>query len=408
PMDPDTDDDGLRDANEFNQYDTNPRSKDTDGDGLTDGKEITRYNTDPHSVDSNNDNLGDGIAVQMGLNPKETFADRVGRALNHADSISHDDVKKITKNGLSDFEKQQLVLWLNLDPYYKEAILKNESIVPMPDHMFYLRDWDRDGILNKNDNDIDQPKDSDRDAILDRFYNLNMDSDFDTGVDQVGERGDKKGRGSLEKSRVGRLDLFILYTDMEGNRFKPEARRLLAEEFARHNISIHYIEGATVNRGPTLSRKPSYYYKSELNQSKYGIVNHVVFVENMKEPVGGLALSVPYGGIGSISEYATPELQAHVVMHEFGHSLPGEYQKSNPPYAFFHVESGRTAMNTRKSYISYTDREWRLFKAYMDDLTYYRNVTHALSSPEFTTLPDRDRELFRGPPIDRQRVVETL
>ena len=54
PIDPDTDDDGLNDAEEFFAR-TNPRDHDTDGDGLWDLEEAKRWLTSPISVDSDGD-----------------------------------------------------------------------------------------------------------------------------------------------------------------------------------------------------------------------------------------------------------------------------------------------------------------------------------------------------------------
>ncbi len=54
PLDPDTDDDGLNDNEEFLAK-TNPRAKDTDGDGLWDSEEAKRWLTSPISIDSDGD-----------------------------------------------------------------------------------------------------------------------------------------------------------------------------------------------------------------------------------------------------------------------------------------------------------------------------------------------------------------
>ncbi len=54
PLDPDTDDDGLNDNEEFLAK-SNPRDKDTDGDGLWDGEERKRWLTSPISIDSDGD-----------------------------------------------------------------------------------------------------------------------------------------------------------------------------------------------------------------------------------------------------------------------------------------------------------------------------------------------------------------
>ncbi|KKK66338.1 hypothetical protein LCGC14_2965120, partial [marine sediment metagenome] len=52
PTDSDTDDDGLSDGDEVNNYQTDPRDSDTDGDGFRDGQE-SQMGTDPLSELSN-------------------------------------------------------------------------------------------------------------------------------------------------------------------------------------------------------------------------------------------------------------------------------------------------------------------------------------------------------------------
>ncbi|WP_306643236.1 hypothetical protein [Sanyastnella coralliicola] len=62
---PDTDNDGLCDAEEINIWGTDPLIQDTDGDGLTDGAEVFVTSTDPMNTDTNangcddlNENIG--------------------------------------------------------------------------------------------------------------------------------------------------------------------------------------------------------------------------------------------------------------------------------------------------------------------------------------------------------------
>lgn len=60
--------DGLSDAEE-EIYGTNPVRPDTDDDGLTDAEEVRVYNTDPLSADTDQDGMPDGWEVKYGLNP---------------------------------------------------------------------------------------------------------------------------------------------------------------------------------------------------------------------------------------------------------------------------------------------------------------------------------------------------
>lgn len=78
PLDPDTDADGLSDAEEIGM-ETDPLSADTDGDGLVDRQELF-LGTDPRSRDTDGDFLSDGWELSNGLDP-----------LDPSDGLSDDD-----------------------------------------------------------------------------------------------------------------------------------------------------------------------------------------------------------------------------------------------------------------------------------------------------------------------------
>ncbi len=64
PDDPDTDGDGIGDADE-RYYLTDPRSADTDGDGLTDYVELSDTYSEPTVMDTDGDGLNDGLEVNF-------------------------------------------------------------------------------------------------------------------------------------------------------------------------------------------------------------------------------------------------------------------------------------------------------------------------------------------------------
>lgn len=68
PCDPDTDDDGLSDAEEVLGFRTDPLVADSDGDHLLDAEEIA-IGTDPMSADSDGDGMPDGWEALNGLDP---------------------------------------------------------------------------------------------------------------------------------------------------------------------------------------------------------------------------------------------------------------------------------------------------------------------------------------------------
>lgn len=59
PLDSDSDDDGLNDGDEMTVHGSDPLVADTDGDGLNDGNEVNTHGSDPTKTDTDNDGLGD-------------------------------------------------------------------------------------------------------------------------------------------------------------------------------------------------------------------------------------------------------------------------------------------------------------------------------------------------------------
>lgn len=62
-LNPDTDNDGLKDGAEVKEYASNPINRDTDGDQLTDGDEVTLTHTSLTKPDTDGDQLNDGDEV---------------------------------------------------------------------------------------------------------------------------------------------------------------------------------------------------------------------------------------------------------------------------------------------------------------------------------------------------------
>jgi hypothetical protein len=68
-VEPDTDNDGLADAEEAS-LGTDPMNPDSDGDNLTDGEEVLSYGTNPLLADTDGDGFGDGVEINLyGSNP---------------------------------------------------------------------------------------------------------------------------------------------------------------------------------------------------------------------------------------------------------------------------------------------------------------------------------------------------
>ena len=77
PVSSDSDEDGIDDAYELNEYGTDPWYPDTDDDGLTDGVEV-QMGTAPLSADTDEDGLTDGAEVQCGTFPLSADTDNDG------------------------------------------------------------------------------------------------------------------------------------------------------------------------------------------------------------------------------------------------------------------------------------------------------------------------------------------
>jgi len=69
PWKADTDEDGLLDGEEIDEYGTSPLLNDTDGDNLADGLEYLIYGTDPLNNDTDSDGIFDGFEILYNLDP---------------------------------------------------------------------------------------------------------------------------------------------------------------------------------------------------------------------------------------------------------------------------------------------------------------------------------------------------
>jgi len=102
---PDSDEDGLSDANESIKYKTDPHNADTDGDGLIDGAELLEHNTDPRNGDSDSDDIPDGQEVKvLRTNPrnKDTDGDSISDGEEFNKYNSNPLNKDTDADGLSD------------------------------------------------------------------------------------------------------------------------------------------------------------------------------------------------------------------------------------------------------------------------------------------------------------------
>jgi hypothetical protein len=90
---PDTDGDGLTDAEE-ETLGTDPENSDTDADGLSDGEEVNTHSTNALDPDTDGDGMTDGWEVENGLDPRsdDSEADADGDGFsNHEEFLAGSD-----------------------------------------------------------------------------------------------------------------------------------------------------------------------------------------------------------------------------------------------------------------------------------------------------------------------------
>ncbi|QJE97464.1 discoidin domain-containing protein [Luteolibacter luteus] len=104
PDDDDTDDDGLKDGLELDQYFTNPFVADTDGDGLSDGAEVNgdpvhNFTSDPTLADTDGDLFKDGYEVAQGSDPDSDTSTPYGVSVSLAAGLLQRDITDRNNDG---------------------------------------------------------------------------------------------------------------------------------------------------------------------------------------------------------------------------------------------------------------------------------------------------------------------
>lgn len=146
PLDPDTDNDGLWDAQEVDPaLDSNPRDADTDDDGIADGTEVTVHNTAPTLRDSDGDGLPDGLELGYTSGQPGGYSDGLGipfAGTNMILFVADTDPATSTDPNLPDSDF--------------DGLLDGQE------------DMDHDGLLDARETDPNDP-DSDGDTYLDGY-----------------------------------------------------------------------------------------------------------------------------------------------------------------------------------------------------------------------------------------------
>nr|WP_275690781.1 hypothetical protein [Halorubellus sp. JP-L1] len=276
PLVADSDGDGLGDGREVHDLGTDPLATDTDDDGLADGREVESTGTDPLVVDTDGDGLGDDREVTaIGSDPTEADTDGDGlRDGREVRDLETDPTEADTDgDGLADGREVEVV---GTDPT--------------------VADTDGDGL--------------------------------DDGV-EAAETGPLAAADPLAR------DVFVELDYMRGERPDPDAVALVVDRFANApienpdgstGVALHVVVDDAIPREPTTSEFDSVRLRlSHFDNTARGY-HHAMVVADARatgESVAGFATTghVVLQTHGDDGDAYTTRGQAHVLMHELGHSL---------------------------------------------------------------------------------------
>jgi len=205
PLLPDTDFDGLGDANEYSMG-TNPASPDTDSDGLSDFEEWRGFSpkTNPRHFDTDLDGLPDGMEIAYGSNPNSPDTDNDGLTDFEEFNLNSDANSADTdKDGLGDGQKNAVGSSLTSPDSDGDFMFDGKEVELGTD--VNDTDTDKDGLsdgyemihdTNSFDPDTDGDGVPDGNEIDMRLDPLSSDSDGD-GIDDGQELG--QGTDPLNK-----------------------------------------------------------------------------------------------------------------------------------------------------------------------------------------------------------------
>ncbi|MFQ5470674.1 MAG: DUF2341 domain-containing protein [Gammaproteobacteria bacterium] len=177
PLNPDTDGDGLNDGDEVNQHGTDPLNPDSDNDGLLDGKEVTVTLTRPVLADTDSDGISDGSEVNVYQTDPLSNADADQDGLTDSEEILNHDtnphVVDSDNDGLSDGEEVNVYAThpLNADTD-NDGLYDGDEVVTHLSNPLVV-DSDGDGLTDGDEVNLYQTnpvsQDSDGDSLNDKL-----------------------------------------------------------------------------------------------------------------------------------------------------------------------------------------------------------------------------------------------
>lgn len=208
PTDPDTDGDGLNDAEEI-AFLSDPTNPDTDGDGLNDFLERT-IGSDPRLVDTDGDGLTDLEEYSLGTDPR--LADTDGDGLTDPEELvfgSDPLLADTDGDGLNDREERDFGSDPRLVDTDGDGLTDREEFVFGSDPK--VVDTDGDGLKDPEEREAGtdpRDPDTDDDGLTDR-------EEVDLGSDPLNGDSDGDGLSDLEERDFG-SDPLVIDTDGDG------------------------------------------------------------------------------------------------------------------------------------------------------------------------------------------------
>ncbi len=147
--DADTDNDGLNDGEEINNYKTDPLNADSDGDTISDALEVNTYHTDPLSKDTDQDSIEDNVEIANGTNPSSAIipdAEYIQdiRVLDDAEDgtldrwVADDYLLGITSNVIDPDDENNRVIKFNWPTYLGSFVGAELNLDPVESSMKLL------------------------------------------------------------------------------------------------------------------------------------------------------------------------------------------------------------------------------------------------------------------------------
>jgi hypothetical protein len=319
----DTDDDGLQDGVEVERYETDPTVADTDGDGLVDAVEVESLWTDPTAADTDGDGLDDGVELNAhGTDPRQVDSDG---------------------DGLEDGEE--------VEQYGTDPVRADSD-----------GDGLDDGAEVHGAGTDPTAVDSDDDGLLDGAEVETYGTDPtvpDTDGDGLADGLEVASSGRFAVADPLRRDVFVELDYMTGEEPDADAIALVVERYENapienpdgsRGIDLHVVVDDEIPAEQTTTPLDALRLRLAYFDNEGRGFHHALVVRDARRNDESLAGFASPGQLVlriSGEDPYTTRGQAHVLMHELGHSLGLDRD------AYDGIDSYRVAYETYPSTMNY-------------------------------------------------------